>query len=168
MNYFEILFVFQMKYVMLNIQNLVMECVIQKLLDSTVVTMMLEIVQVQDSNLKHFNFHQIGFIKRAVQNGVTVRISKIGTLFMVSGVVSRVTVQGRFMVRSVLRPLEFQFQVKNSLFMIISACGSLRYVMDGLCDDDNNFEECAWDGGDCCTDTKQVFCEVCYCHLDDL
>lgn len=65
-NYFEILFVFQMKYVMLNIQNLVMECVIQKLLDSTVVTMMLEIVQVQDSNLKHFNFHQIGFIKRAV------------------------------------------------------------------------------------------------------
>ena len=52
--------------------------------------------------------------------------------------------------------------------MIISACGSLRYVMDGLCDDDNNFEECAWDGGDCCTDTEQYFCGVCYCALDDL
>ena len=65
-NYFEILFVFQMKYVMLKIQKLGMECVIQKLLFSTVVTMMLEIVQVQDLNLKHFNFDQIGFIKRAV------------------------------------------------------------------------------------------------------
>ena len=66
MKYFEILLVFQMKYVLLKIQKLVMECVIQKLLFSTVVTMMVEIVQVQDLNLKHFNFDQIGFIKRAV------------------------------------------------------------------------------------------------------
>ena len=50
MKYFEILLVFQMKYVLLKIQKLVMECVIQKLLFSIVVTMMLEIVQVQDLN----------------------------------------------------------------------------------------------------------------------
>ena len=51
--------------------------------------------------------------------------------------------------------------------MIISVCESLYFVMDGYCDDGNNLEECAWDGGDCCGG-KQYRCEVCYCHLDDL
>ena len=57
---------------MLQIQNLVMECVIQKLLISTVVTMMVEIVQVQDFNLKHFNFDQIGFRVSGVVSRFTI------------------------------------------------------------------------------------------------
>ena len=62
---------------------------------------------------------------------------------------------------------KIHFFLKIFSLLIISACGTLYFVMDGLCDDGNNFEECAWDGGDCCTDTEQYFCGVCYCHLDD-
>ena len=32
------------------------------------------------------------------------------------------------------------------------ACGSPQWFNDTYCDDDNNNEECGWDGGDCCGD----------------
>ena len=40
-------------------------------------------------------------------------------------------------------------------------CGSPQWFGDGYCDDDNNNEDCEWDGGDCCgDDVLDSFCEV--------
>ncbi|CBJ33146.1 expressed unknown protein [Ectocarpus siliculosus] len=41
----------------------------------------------------------------------------------------------------------------------LSLCDDLR-IGDGLCDDDNNNEDCLWDGGDCCEctcDTTSIY-----------
>ena len=35
---------------------------------------------------------------------------------------------------------------------------------DNYCDDDNNNEECGWDGGDCCGDNVNTqYCSACEC-----
>ena len=35
---------------------------------------------------------------------------------------------------------------------------------DGVCDDENNIEECEYDGGDCCGSKVQIgFCSECEC-----
>jgi hypothetical protein len=45
----------------------------------------------------------------------------------------------------------------------------LKFIGDGACDDDNNYEECNWDGGDCCEDAiVDWYCNECICHLDGL
>ena len=42
-------------------------------------------------------------------------------------------------------------------------------IHDELCDDQNNNEECDWDGFDCCLENVIVdFCIKCLCHLDDV
>ena len=42
-------------------------------------------------------------------------------------------------------------------------------IHDGICDDQNNNEECDWDGFDCCLENSNVeFCDKCLCHLDDV
>ena len=44
------------------------------------------------------------------------------------------------------------------------ACGSPQWFGDNYCDDDNNNEECGWDGGDCCGDNVITFyCSACEC-----
>jgi trypsin len=47
-----------------------------------------------------------------------------------------------------------------------SGCGSPEWVGDNYCDDENNNEECEYDGGDCCNNTMDGwddFCEQCEC-----
>merc|ERR1712113_218903 len=47
-----------------------------------------------------------------------------------------------------------------------SGCGSPQWQGDGYCDDDNNNEECNYDGGDCCNndnDGWDTFCNDCKC-----
>merc|ERR1711881_403677 len=44
------------------------------------------------------------------------------------------------------------------------ACGSPQWFGDNYCDDDNNNEDCGWDGGDCCGDNVNTqYCSVCEC-----
>ena len=41
----------------------------------------------------------------------------------------------------------------------------VHWFEDGFCDDVNNFEECKFDGGDCCLDTVLTeYCSICECH----
>merc|ERR1719211_397131 len=45
-----------------------------------------------------------------------------------------------------------------------AACGSPQWFDDDICDDDNNNEECGWDGGDCCGDNVNTqYCSACEC-----
>ena len=40
-----------------------------------------------------------------------------------------------------------------------------EWIGDGLCDDETNFVECGYDGGDCCgDDVKTNYCNACICH----
>ena len=44
------------------------------------------------------------------------------------------------------------------------------FIHDGICDDNNNREECDWDGFDCCLEDIYIideYCNECLCHLDD-
>ena len=42
--------------------------------------------------------------------------------------------------------------------------GKEAFIGDGFCDDENNNEECNWDGGDCCGDNINTdYCSVCAC-----
>ena len=42
--------------------------------------------------------------------------------------------------------------------------GNVDWIGDGYCDDENNVEECQWDGGDCCGDyVSTTWCSVCAC-----
>ena len=44
------------------------------------------------------------------------------------------------------------------------ACGSPQWFGDNYCDDDNNNEECGWDGDDCCgADVDTTYCSACEC-----
>merc|ERR1719288_7361 len=44
------------------------------------------------------------------------------------------------------------------------ACGSPQWFGDNYCDDENNTEECGWDGGDCCGDNVNTwYCSACEC-----
>jgi hypothetical protein len=43
-------------------------------------------------------------------------------------------------------------------------CASISYRGDGDCDDQNNTEECGYDGGDCCGDNVvTTHCTECQC-----
>ena len=43
-------------------------------------------------------------------------------------------------------------------------CEHVPFVGDGACDDGNNHENCAYDGGDCCGDmVVETFCQECLC-----
>merc|ERR1712167_432077 len=45
-----------------------------------------------------------------------------------------------------------------------SGCGSPKYKGDGNCDDDNNNDGCAFDGGDCCgKSVVKKYCSKCAC-----
>ena len=45
-----------------------------------------------------------------------------------------------------------------------SSCGNPGYKGDDNCDDENNNEGCAWDGGDCCgNDVNTQYCSYCDC-----
>ena len=42
--------------------------------------------------------------------------------------------------------------------------GSVNYLEDNYCHDNNNIEECQWDGGDCCGDNVNTqYCSICVC-----
>ena len=43
-------------------------------------------------------------------------------------------------------------------------CAVPSWKGDGICDDQNNFEDCEYDGGDCCgTNINKHFCVECEC-----
>ena len=43
-------------------------------------------------------------------------------------------------------------------------CGFPQWVGDNFCDDENNNEECGWDGGDCCgNNVVTQYCTICAC-----
>jgi len=47
-----------------------------------------------------------------------------------------------------------------------SGCGSPQWKGDNYCDDENNNEECEYDGGDCCNNTMDGwdnYCDACEC-----
>jgi len=48
-----------------------------------------------------------------------------------------------------------------------AGCPEPSWKGDGYCDDDNNVEECEFDGGDCCgTNVDETFCSKCECLED--
>ena len=46
--------------------------------------------------------------------------------------------------------------------------GLVEFVADGFCDDLNNNIECYFDGGDCCFDVVQYFCQDCLCFYSKI
>ena len=45
-----------------------------------------------------------------------------------------------------------------------SVClGKPAWIGDGYCDDENNNEECQWDGDDCCNGGNENYCDDCGC-----
>ena len=43
-------------------------------------------------------------------------------------------------------------------------CFFPNWIGDGYCDDENNFHECNYDGGDCCGDSVNItYCNECLC-----
>ena len=52
----------------------------------------------------------------------------------------------------------------NNLFLNTVPCGSPQWFNDGHCDDDNNHQDCFWDGNDCCgNNVDTTYCSVCEC-----
>ena len=52
----------------------------------------------------------------------------------------------------------------DSLSEYDSDCGSPSWKKDGSCDDENNFADCDYDGGDCCmADIIVEYCDECLC-----
>ena len=49
----------------------------------------------------------------------------------------------------------------------LNQCEKPKWVGDTNCDDENNHPECDYDGGDCCTDTKHLYCKKCECKEKD-
>ena len=43
----------------------------------------------------------------------------------------------------------------------LHACGSPAFFNDNYCDDENNNEECSWDGGDCCSNFHDLCSSKC-------
>ncbi len=59
--------------------------------------------------------------------------------------------------------------LKLTLVEDTHACPEIHSVMDGLCDQENNIEECAYDGNDCCLSEDLMSCvncngHGCHCH----
>ena len=52
----------------------------------------------------------------------------------------------------------------NVLILNLGRGGKTLWIGDGFCDDANNFEECNYDGGDCCgINVQKNFCVNCTC-----
>ena len=48
------------------------------------------------------------------------------------------------------------------VFEILKKISRPKFVGDAFCDDDNNYEDCNYDGGDCCGG-KTNYCTKCEC-----
>ena len=49
-------------------------------------------------------------------------------------------------------------------FICIPVAGNLSGIGNGYCDDENNNDECNFDGGDCCLDNVLTdYCTKCQC-----
>ena len=52
----------------------------------------------------------------------------------------------------------------NLSFLNDSVAGNQNRIGNGYCDDENNNDECNFDGGDCCLDIVETyFCTICQC-----
>ena len=61
-------------------------------------------------------------------------------------------------------PTESQPPTNDGESTTVSPCGFPNWFGDNYCDDENNNEECGYDGGDCCGDNVYTFyCSVCQC-----
>ena len=50
----------------------------------------------------------------------------------------------------------------------VGVCGgSPQFIADGFCDDENNNQNCFFDGGDCCFNVATVFCSECKCFYGE-
>ena len=54
---------------------------------------------------------------------------------------------------------------KDSL--ILDCLGTVPWVGDTFCDDENNNPECDYDGGDCCGG-QLTYCSVCWCVITNM
>ena len=61
-------------------------------------------------------------------------------------------------------PVEILVKIIFSRLLFVDGCGFPEYQGDGYCDDANNNEGCAFDGGDCCGDNVLTdWCTQCEC-----
>ena len=61
-------------------------------------------------------------------------------------------------------PASLGFNAGLSCCTSASVClGNSDWIGDGYCDDQNNNEECQWDGDDCCNGGNEDYCDVCGC-----
>ena len=61
-------------------------------------------------------------------------------------------------------PTESQPPTNDGESTTVSPCGFPNWFGDNYCDDENNNEECGYDGGDCCGDNVYTFyCSACQC-----
>ena len=50
------------------------------------------------------------------------------------------------------------------MYLLITGCSYPSWYADDFCDDENNFEACFFDGGDCCGfDVDTDYCDECLC-----
>ena len=51
----------------------------------------------------------------------------------------------------------------HKLYLRILVCWDPLVVGDGICSDNSNHLACNYDGGDCCTGIKGIWCSLCEC-----
>ena len=51
--------------------------------------------------------------------------------------------------------------------LILDCNGIVPFVGDTFCDDENNYPECDYDGGDCCGG-QLTYCSVCWCVITNM
>ena len=52
----------------------------------------------------------------------------------------------------------------SSTTIILGGCEYPNWIGDDFCDDQNNNEDCEWDGGDCCgSNVNTEYCDDCDC-----
>ena len=66
---------------------------------------------------------------------------------------------GRYLTLSISLSLDKTFICTDQV-----CAGSIHFLADGFCDDENNNVECYFDGGDCCFDVYTYFCDDCHCY----
>ena len=55
-----------------------------------------------------------------------------------------------------------------SHFWYVLGCGNIILAGNGFCNDETNFAECRFDGGDCCLNVNTDHCTVCACYLQEI
>ena len=63
--------------------------------------------------------------------------------------------------------ISFNGKIKDSIRFKTIGCDSdvPHYIGDGWCDDENNNDDCNFDGGDCCLDPINAdYCTECICY----